>query len=219
VRLTKIYGFIAIHVALVILFAFIFFLTRQLLDSTAMFLLAAALFLLVANGLMSGRLIKGLALPLDTLTRRLDGEARSLEEAAGRLNGTAQAMLDNSTRNSALVEEAASRLSQVSAILMRGAANDSEARDAWAEIAEQITHSSEILGAIDTNICLYTSSASDISAEAIQLAGMADELIAATGELSAIIHGTEAAEHREVSFKSRLARQMLVKALPLADAS
>ncbi len=49
--------------------------------------------------------------------------------------------------------------------------------------------------------------------------GQADELIEALGELSALIHGTGGPDCREPSLKSKLARRMLVKALPVAEAS
>jgi methyl-accepting chemotaxis protein len=128
-------------------------------------------------------------------------------------------MAENSARNSALLEETAAQLSQISAIILRGAGNGSDTCDTLAEISALVSRSSEILGEIDTNICLYTSAASDVSAEALQLSGKADELIAATGELSALIDGAEPPDYREFSLKNKLARQMLVKALPLADIS
>jgi methyl-accepting chemotaxis protein len=220
VRLTKILlGFIAINVTLVALLAFVFFLARPLVEGTALFLLATALVLLAINGLGSGLIIKNLARPLKKLTRHLDGQARCLEATAGRLNGTAQAALETSAQSSALLEDAAARLSQISGLIMRGVNTASEARDVLVEISQLVSQVGEFLGKIDTSLCLAASSATDVSAETVQLSGRAEELLEAIDELSALIDGTEAPDYREVSLKTRLTRQMLVKALPLADAS
>ncbi len=212
-------GFIAINMALVILAAFIFFVMRPAGEGPAAALLAGGLILLLLGGLASGLIIRGFAPPLNKLIRHLEDEARGLEEAAGRLNGTAMAMAENSARNSAALEEAASRLSKVSALILGGVNNISEARDILAEISGLVASAGESLGEIDKNLRSNTAMAGEVGAEALNLSGQADELIEALGELSALIHGTGGPDCREPSLKSKLARRMLVKALPVAEAS
>lgn len=212
-------GVIAVNVLLLILSAFVFFVLRPAAAPLPTTYLAGGLLLLLLNSLACGLIMKNLALPLAKLTRHLENQAHSLEDSAGRLNGTAQAMGDNSARSSAALEEAAGQLSQVSGLILRGAGAPGEAREILTEINKLVSQANNSLAEIDTNVCLNTSASSDIHSEALQLSGNADELMAATDELAAIIHGIEAPDYREPSLKNKLARQVMVKSLPVADIS
>lgn len=218
-RFTKILsGFIAINALLVIVSALLFFALQPLAETTGTLLLAGGtLGILLVSGSAGALIIKNLTPPLKNLIQHLDGEAHSLEDSAGRLNGAAQALAENAARNSASLEDAAHSLSRVAALILRGVDNLDEARTALTEISQIVGHASETLGKIDTNVRLDVSAAHDISAEAIQLSSKADELIEAINGISAFIHGNDSPAQRESLFKNKLARQMLVKALPVAD--
>ncbi len=210
-------GFIAVNVLLVGLAAVILFALPPLDGKTATLFMAGGLALVLLSCFVSALIIKSMSLPLKCLMRHLESEARNLEAAAGRLNGTAQAMLDNAGRCSLSLEEAAHSLSQSSALILRGAGTLPEAREVLDQISRLLSQAGLALSDIDANLCLNLSASSDISAEAAQLSGKADELIMAVNELSGIVDGSLAEVLRDEAFSGKSARQALVKALPVTN--
>ncbi|UQZ90550.1 hypothetical protein C4J81_15575 [Deltaproteobacteria bacterium Smac51] len=250
---------------------------------TAALLLAgglASVFLL--SGLMSCLIIRNIAGCLNHLVSVLDDDAHSVEDAAGRLGGAAQMMAEGSARNSAGLEEAATALSQVSSMTMRGSDNVSEARGVlekasesaaragellgrapagadeedsrvremtacaaaaykvFLEVQEQVGRVNEILermasdsqeqasgiklineaiGEVDRVTRSGASAADDVAASAVHLSGKADDLIDAVNDLSTLVHGAGGVLCRSSSAKSKLARKVEVKALPVAEVS